>query len=153
MDVLVATDGSDHAIAAAREGLALLAADHVILLCAVEPPAVVTAGLESGFAGGLATAEEIDAAWAGVKADARAVLDQTAAALPSGLEVEELIVDGEAASAICEIAADRDVDAIIIGSRGHGAVRRALLGSVSTYVAAHAPCPVIVVPPGADQDD
>lgn len=39
---------------------------------------------------------------------------------------------------------------IAVGSRGHGPVRRALLGSVSAALAATAPCPVMVVPPTAD---
>lgn len=38
---------------------------------------------------------------------------------------------------------------IAVGSRGHGPVRRALLGSVSAALAATAPCPVLVVPPTA----
>jgi nucleotide-binding universal stress UspA family protein len=153
MIALVATDGSDHAVSAARRGAALLAVDAVLLVCAVDPPAVATAGLESGFAGGLATSEEIDEAWSAVKANAQDALDRTAAALPDRGAVEMLIVDGDAGSAICELATERDADAIVIGSRGHGAVRRALLGSVSTYVVKHAPCPVVIVPPGADHDD
>jgi len=36
---------------------------------------------------------------------------------------------------------------IVVGSRGVGAVRAALLGSFSTGVLADAPCPVVVVPP------
>jgi nucleotide-binding universal stress UspA family protein len=38
---------------------------------------------------------------------------------------------------------------LAVGSRGHGPVRRALLGSVSAALAATAPCPVLVVPPTA----
>ena len=34
---------------------------------------------------------------------------------------------------------------MVVASRGHGAIRRALLGSVSTHVVNNAPCPVIVV--------
>lgn len=44
---------------------------------------------------------------------------------------------------------------LVVGSRGHGAVRAALLGSTSHDLAAHAPCPVVVVPPEArfDRED
>jgi nucleotide-binding universal stress UspA family protein len=38
---------------------------------------------------------------------------------------------------------------LAVGSRGHGPIRRALLGSVSAALAATAPCPVLVVPPTA----
>lgn len=42
-------------------------------------------------------------------------------------------------------------DLLVAGSRGYGPVLRVLLGSVSTHLAHHAPCPVLVVPrPGAD---
>lgn len=35
-------------------------------------------------------------------------------------------------------------DAIVIGTRGRGGIKRALLGSVSDYVVRNAPCPVVV---------
>ena len=37
-----------------------------------------------------------------------------------------------------------DLDLLVMGSRDLGAVRRVVLGSVSTHVVRHAPCPVIV---------
>lgn len=42
----------------------------------------------------------------------------------------------------------RDVDVLVMGSRGFGGLRRAMLGSVSAYVVHHAACPVLVVPRG-----
>jgi nucleotide-binding universal stress UspA family protein len=41
----------------------------------------------------------------------------------------------------------RSADLLVVGSRGHGAFRGLLLGSVALYTAMHAACPVLVVHP------
>jgi nucleotide-binding universal stress UspA family protein len=144
--ILVATDGSDHAVDAAVRGLAVLGtADSVTMLCVVHTPAVVSSGMESGFAGGMATPEVVDAAWVGAKEEAEASIDRTVAALPDGLTIERRIETGEPGLAVVAAAEELGVDVIVIGSRGRGAIKRALLGSVSTHVVHHAPCPVLVV--------
>ena len=46
---------------------------------------------------------------------------------------------------IVALAEDTGVGLIVVGSRGHGGIRRALMGSVSDAAVRHAHCPVLVV--------
>jgi nucleotide-binding universal stress UspA family protein len=62
----------------------------------------------------------------------------------SGRTLERMILRGHPAKAILAEAREFEADLIVVGSRGHGAVRTALLGSVSADVVDHAPCPVLV---------
>jgi nucleotide-binding universal stress UspA family protein len=52
---------------------------------------------------------------------------------------------------IVALAEELGADLIVIGSRGLGGVRRALMGSVSDSVVRHAHCPVLVVRPEKEQ--
>ncbi|MAQ15296.1 MAG: universal stress protein UspA [Sandaracinus sp.] len=53
--------------------------------------------------------------------------------------------DSSAARALCEFAADRGVDLIVVGSHGRTGAKRLLLGSVAEKVVRLSPCPVFVV--------
>jgi nucleotide-binding universal stress UspA family protein len=53
---------------------------------------------------------------------------------------------GAPAVEIVQYAAQHHADLIVLGSHGHGAVRRLLLGSVAEKVLRSAVCPVLVVP-------
>jgi nucleotide-binding universal stress UspA family protein len=56
---------------------------------------------------------------------------------------------GDPVEELRERASRDHVRLLVVGSRGRGPVRRALLGSVSAELAASAPRPVLVVPPTA----
>ena len=58
---------------------------------------------------------------------------------------------GDAAERIVRICAEEAAELVVIGSRGRGGVASTVLGSVSSRVAATAPCPCLVVPPSATQ--
>lgn len=69
----------------------------------------------------------------------------------AGLEVEEMIVHGEAASEIVRVAKDREVDLIVVSSHGRTGLGRILFGSTAEAVVRHASCPVLVVKPISEQ--
>jgi nucleotide-binding universal stress UspA family protein len=151
MHVLIGTDGSDDAIAAAEAGLGLLGAPSAVtVVCVMDTPGAATAGLESGFAGGMVSDAEVDRAWSMVEQDAREALERTVERLGVEAPVEQVARAGEAGPAICHLADEIGADVIVVGSRGRGAIKRALLGSVSTHITNNAPCPVMVVRAGTE---
>ncbi|KAI5318756.1 hypothetical protein L3X38_038464 [Prunus dulcis] len=61
------------------------------------------------------------------------------------IKAETLILRGDPKDMICEATEQRHADLLVVGSRGLGMVKRAFLGSVSSYCAHHAKCPVVIV--------
>jgi len=57
-----------------------------------------------------------------------------------------LIAHGEPAAVLSTLAADEDVDLVIVGARARGSFARTLLGSVSGELMCRCPKPVLVVP-------
>lgn len=51
--------------------------------------------------------------------------------------------------AMALLDAAKDADLLIVGSRGHGGFAGPLLGSISSQVAHHSPCPVLIFRPGS----
>ena len=50
------------------------------------------------------------------------------------IDVETFIVTGDPGNGICNFAADNNYDMVIIGPRGHGGIKRIVLGSVAIEV-------------------
>jgi universal stress protein A len=78
--------------------------------------------------------------------EARETLEEFAQKLLSkGIKVESFLRVGYPFDEIVLMAKHFDIDLIIIGSHGRGAISRLLVGSTAERVVEHAPCPVLVV--------
>jgi nucleotide-binding universal stress UspA family protein len=71
--------------------------------------------------------------------------------LPPGASVEAVLEEGDPAALLAEQGIDLDL--LVMGSRGYGPLRSALLGAISSAVMRTAPCPVLVTPRGLTERD
>ena len=145
--VLLCTDGSDLALEALRRGLAVVAPGERIVVATAVPLVHPVDVLGTGMAGGVVSAAEAQRTDEASRRAGQEVLDETCRQLElSGAET--VVLDGDPGPALCELASSLAVDVMVIGTRGRGGLRRAVLGSVSDHVVRNAPCPVVVCAPG-----
>ena len=84
--------------------------------------------------------------WANVKAEAEDALGGYAEDLRKrGLEVESVVAEGYAATAIVDEIERQNADLIVIGTHGLSGLKHLLLGSIAERVVQKAPCPVLTV--------
>ena len=136
--ILIATDGSEPARAAAGTGLDLARClgDRVVFVAVWHPIYASTFGVPPTYFG--PDIVEAEKEWA-VEA-----LEQAAAeARATGVHAETVLLEGSPAIEICRYAAEHDVRMIVIGSHGWGAMRSVVSRSTVSGVLAHAPCPVL----------
>jgi nucleotide-binding universal stress UspA family protein len=141
MKILIPLDGSEpalegvrHCIALAREGLRL----SVVLANVQEPTHLYELVLAPD-----PVVLERAAASAGVHALAGGVALLEAA----GIAFEREVAKGDPAHRLIDILENYGCDAIVMGSRGTGSRRHALLGSVAHEVLHASPVPVTVIKP------
>jgi nucleotide-binding universal stress UspA family protein len=72
-------------------------------------------------------------------------LDRVVADIPDAVPATGRLLFGEVVDEL-SMAAERDVDLLVCGSRGYGPVRRVLLGTVSSALVQQASVPTLVVP-------
>jgi nucleotide-binding universal stress UspA family protein len=75
----------------------------------------------------------------------RGILEWGASTVEDGAQ-DTVLVEGEPATVLADQAGGLDL--LVLGSRGYGPIRSALLGAVSSAVIRAAPCPVLVMPRG-----
>jgi|tagenome__1003787_1003787.scaffolds.fasta_scaffold20971183_1 nucleotide-binding universal stress UspA family protein len=149
--VVVCTDGSDLADRAAHAGLARLRDGAEVIVVSVIAEDDPTLVLGAGLAGGTETPEEYERLNAVRRAEGVAAVDRLVEGLGPRSVRRELLT-GDAGAAVCDFAADVGADVIVLGTRGRGGFKRALLGSVSDYVVRNAPCSVLVTNHIGDTD-
>ncbi len=94
------------------------------------------------FARGQSAQVEDSDGWQQIVDDAFLVVRKLAA--EKEIPLETLVVEGDPATLIIHLAKKHDIDLLVIGSTGKGAMKRAFLGSVSAKVIEQAPCGVYV---------
>jgi nucleotide-binding universal stress UspA family protein len=148
--ILLATDGSREAELAARIAADLAQKTHSQLhvlhafgIAPVGPPVYPEAtDLQSEeFEAETEESQRIS------EQRAREVLQEEVEKVRSGGDTVagEHLIEGRVAPGIVELAEETGAGLIVMGSRGLGGIRRALMGSVSDSVIRHAHCPVLVV--------
>ncbi len=138
--ILLATDGSPHAELAAKTAVDLAekigARLHVVAVGRTFPAAVYEVYTETGR-------EDL-------RREAQEILDKQVRKIEEAggtVAIAHLKMNERRDEAIVHLAEEIDVDLIVIGSRGFGGLKRALLGNVADSVVRHAHCPVLVVRP------
>jgi nucleotide-binding universal stress UspA family protein len=71
--------------------------------------------------------------------------DYRTLAAKNNVSVELMVIQGDPAQVIIELAKTKKYDLIIMGTRGKSTFQELLLGSVSQKVLHHASCPVMVI--------
>jgi nucleotide-binding universal stress UspA family protein len=146
MKVIIATDGTDGALGAARRAIELLRPGATLSLVAVIPSRADPMEDAGGFEGPVLTEEQADADWQKAVAGGETALAETARALGPDVETMLLPSDESPGRALVHLAEEQSPDILIIGSERPGFFQRLFGHSVSDEVVHHAPCPVLVVP-------
>jgi nucleotide-binding universal stress UspA family protein len=139
-DILVATDGSQHAERALAEAIDLARqADGSLTIVTVVPNPATWA------IGGFALAADYSSIEQDLGRAYRQMLEDERAKVPDGVKVQAKLLEGRPAIAIVDEVKSGGHDLVVMGSRGRGGFRSLVLGSVSQEVLNSSPVPVLVV--------
>jgi nucleotide-binding universal stress UspA family protein len=135
--ILVAWDGSEHAKRALAEAIDLARTQEARLtLLSVAAPIHAW----PGYIPPITEADLVSAA--------EQMLAEGEALVPDGIPVSGRTATGDPGTELLKRTAAANHDLIVMGSRGRGAIRSAVLGSVSHFVLNHATVPVLIVHDG-----
>ncbi|MBK5287297.1 MAG: universal stress protein [Acidimicrobiia bacterium] len=151
--VIVATDGTDASLLAVHEAAHLVPADAELSLVIVVDEFHDPQEDAGGFEGPVETYEQAEADYREAIVAAEGALARSAQAFgPRPIRQQIVERSGSIGARLCALAEEQDAAMLVVGSHGHRAIVDVLLGSVSSYVAHHSPCPVLVIR-GHQSDD
>lgn len=136
--ILIAVDGSEFSITAAKKGLELahqLNARSYLVFVVDKTRAI--GNPDAGI-----TSQE---ALIVLKKEAEQMLDELAR-MYNGNELEKFMPEGNPREDIIKMAETLEVDLIVLGTHGHTGLRRILVDSVAENIVRHSAIPVMVVP-------
>ena len=136
-NILLAVDGSEHALNAARMASSLANAmnSQTLRIVVAYNPIPVHLGdpyMQDAINARISETEEI-------------IQNSVQAVGAVSAEILTEMIEGDPAETIIELAKTHHSDVIIMGSCGLGKLAGLLLGSTSQKVVSHAPCPVLIV--------
>lgn len=134
----VAYDGTVEANLALGEGLRLADSLGARLRVITVVPEMTAWDLDASAMSALLNAQ---------RREYRRILDGAVVAGRDDASIERVLLNGDPASVLA--AQGAELDLLVVGSRGYGPVRGALLGAVSAALMRIAPCPVLVTPRGS----
>jgi nucleotide-binding universal stress UspA family protein len=144
---MVATDGSDASLGAARVASELFGDGDFLLVTVIDEQEDPMADA-GGFEGPAMNEREAEETHREDTVGAQGALAATARVFgPRPVKERILEQRGEGRGArLCAAAVDEGVDVLVVGTHGHGVLADALLGSTSNHVVHHSARPVLVVP-------
>jgi len=137
--IVIATDGSPSAIQAIEFGLELAAEQGAVPTFVHVAPGTEVLPV-TGFAMGPVTVPHEPEDY-----DMESLHEAVRLAEERGIDSHTKLLVGDAAKEIVRFADSVDADLIVVGSRGHGTISSALLGSVSRGILHAATRPVLIV--------
>ena len=138
-NILVAVDGSAHADRALSEAIDMARASRArltVMTAVPEPRTAALSGLASAAAAALAPA---------LLVEAQRLVRAAAERVPDDVSVTTIVTEEPIRAALLKRIREGNHDLVVMGSRGRGTVRSAVLGSVSHHILHHSPVPVLIV--------
>jgi nucleotide-binding universal stress UspA family protein len=148
LTVLFCADGSDLALEALSAGIRVLGRPDRAVICTVVEPVDLTLLTGVGIAGGVMSPEDFDQMEQDREAETHALLERARSTLDLPDAETVVVTGGPPGPRVCDLAAELPASVIVLGTRGRGGIRRAMLGSVSDHVVRNAPCPVLTAGKG-----